>query len=265
MTEYVYNAPETLPPFITPTVATAPMGSGDLTFIISNAAGFPSPNFRIKIDNEIMLVTNVVSTTFTVSRGQEGTSAAAHLLGASVWGVITAGALNAWLTTSGVASFNTRTGTVTLTSSDVTTALTFTPYNATNPAGYIPNTNVAFLNAVETFTKTQSGAVHVLSVSGNAVAVDMSLSNNFSLTLQATTTQTLSNPSNAVAGTTGCITITQNATPSLLLLGSNYVTNDGTAPPTWAVSTTANAVNVLAYYVVDSTHIWIALVKNGVA
>lgn len=36
-----------------------------------------------------------------------------------------------------VASFNGRTGTVTLTSSDVTTALGYTPYNASNPAGYI--------------------------------------------------------------------------------------------------------------------------------
>jgi hypothetical protein len=37
----------------------------------------------------------------------------------------------------GVASFNTRTGAVTLTSGDVTTALGFTPYNATNPNSYI--------------------------------------------------------------------------------------------------------------------------------
>jgi len=38
---------------------------------------------------------------------------------------------------SGVTSFNTRTGAITLTSSDVTGALTFTPYNSTNPSGYI--------------------------------------------------------------------------------------------------------------------------------
>ena len=38
--------------------------------------------------------------------------------------------------TSGVATFNTRTGAVSLISADVTGALTFTPYNATNPAGY---------------------------------------------------------------------------------------------------------------------------------
>jgi hypothetical protein len=36
-----------------------------------------------------------------------------------------------------VNSFNTRTGAVTLQSSDVTTALGFTPYNSTNPSGYI--------------------------------------------------------------------------------------------------------------------------------
>jgi hypothetical protein len=40
---------------------------------------------------------------------------------------------------SGVVSFNTRTGGITLTSADVTTALTFTPYNATNPSGYTTN------------------------------------------------------------------------------------------------------------------------------
>jgi hypothetical protein len=39
-------------------------------------------------------------------------------------------------TASGVASFNTRIGAVVLNSTDVTTALTYTPYNATNPSGY---------------------------------------------------------------------------------------------------------------------------------
>ena len=37
----------------------------------------------------------------------------------------------------GVTSFNTRTGAITLSSSDVTTALGFTPYNSTNPSGYL--------------------------------------------------------------------------------------------------------------------------------
>jgi hypothetical protein len=42
----------------------------------------------------------------------------------------------------GVTSFNTRTGVVTLNSTDVTNALTFTPYNSTNPAGYQTATQV---------------------------------------------------------------------------------------------------------------------------
>lgn len=38
--------------------------------------------------------------------------------------------------TAGVGSFNTRIGAITLSGADVTTALAFTPYNATNPSGY---------------------------------------------------------------------------------------------------------------------------------
>lgn len=45
--------------------------------------------------------------------------------------------LSASGSTSGVSSFNTRTGAVTLSSTDVTTALGFTPYNASNPSNYI--------------------------------------------------------------------------------------------------------------------------------
>jgi hypothetical protein len=49
----------------------------------------------------------------------------------------TTGVLNIPQYVGGVTSFNTRTGAITLTSGDVTTALTFTPYNATNPSNYI--------------------------------------------------------------------------------------------------------------------------------
>lgn len=115
---------------------------------------------------------------------------------------------------------------------------------------------------VNTWTKAQIGSPVALSVSANAVAVDLSLGNNFSLTLQATTGQTLSNPTNAVAGQAGAITITQNGTPSTLAYGSNWKPIDGTTP---SVSTTASAVNVINYYVSSSTVIWYALNKGGVS
>lgn len=46
----------------------------------------------------------------------------------------------AWSIASGVTSFNTRTGAITLTSGDVTGALGFTPYNSSNPSGYVTST-----------------------------------------------------------------------------------------------------------------------------
>jgi hypothetical protein len=54
----------------------------------------------------------------------------------------------------GVASFNTRTGAITLSSADVTTALGFTPYNATNPSGYITSSALSSYLALSGGTTT---------------------------------------------------------------------------------------------------------------
>ena len=51
-------------------------------------------------------------------------------------GALVVQAADAVMTDSGVSSFNARTGAVTLESDDVMTALTYTPYNSTNPSGY---------------------------------------------------------------------------------------------------------------------------------
>lgn len=57
---------------------------------VASATGFPTDgNFRIRINDEILLVTAVSGTTFTVVRGQEGTSAAAHSNGDDVTHVLT--------------------------------------------------------------------------------------------------------------------------------------------------------------------------------
>jgi hypothetical protein len=75
-----------------------------------------------------------------------------------------------------VTSWNTRTGAVVLTSGDVTTALTYTPYNATNPSGYQTAANVTTALvpyaplASPTFTGTPTlptGAVGVTQTKGN--------------------------------------------------------------------------------------------------
>jgi hypothetical protein len=72
----------------------ATIAAGDTSLQVANAAVFPaSGNFRLVIDSEILLVTAVSSNTFTVSRAQEGTTAAPHNAGALVTHVLTAAAM----------------------------------------------------------------------------------------------------------------------------------------------------------------------------
>ena len=72
------------------------VGVGDTSIPVVSAAGFPSSSqFRIRIGNELLLVTGGAgTTTWTVTRGIETTSAAAHSLGDAVTQVLTAGVMN---------------------------------------------------------------------------------------------------------------------------------------------------------------------------
>lgn len=64
--------------------------AGDLTCVVASAAGWPAAPFAAVLDpgsltiEEVVQVTLVVGTTFTITRGFDGTTAAAHSLGATV-------------------------------------------------------------------------------------------------------------------------------------------------------------------------------------
>src|SRR5580700_11813144 len=65
------------------------------TIVVLANTGFPTAStgltqFRIAVDTELMLVTNMSSTSWTVTRGIEGSTAAAHNAGAGVYQVLTA-------------------------------------------------------------------------------------------------------------------------------------------------------------------------------
>ncbi len=61
---------------------------------VASSASFPSAgDFRVRIDSEILIVTAVSGTTWTVTRGAEGTTAASHSSGAAVTHVLTKGGL----------------------------------------------------------------------------------------------------------------------------------------------------------------------------
>lgn len=84
----------------------------------------------------------------------------------------------AWSIASGVTAFNTRTGAITLTSGDVTGALGYTPYNSTNPSGYITGITSGMVTTALGYTPynssnpsgyvTSSGSVNYATTAGTA-------------------------------------------------------------------------------------------------
>jgi hypothetical protein len=69
---------------------TGAITNSQTSFTIGNPSLFPPDGqFRIRIESELMLVTAVAGSSWTVTRGIEGTSAVSHDAGASIYGVLT--------------------------------------------------------------------------------------------------------------------------------------------------------------------------------
>ena len=102
--------------------------------------------------------------------------------------------------------------------------------------------NAAFLNVVQTFSKAQRSAVTPL-VDGATINADLSLSNDFSVTLGGNRTLTFTN---AVAGQSGTVFVKQDATGSRTLAYTGFKFYGGVAP---TLTTAANAIDHLHYKV----------------
>src|SRR5438128_3558891 len=88
------NAPVLSTPSAAWTTLNGAILAGDTSLIVASVASFPaSGQFRILISDELLLVTAIAGTTFTVTRGIEGTTAAAHADGASIYHTLTAASL----------------------------------------------------------------------------------------------------------------------------------------------------------------------------
>lgn len=127
----------------------------------------------------------------------------------------------------------------------------------TNGSGILGWTSVALLAAAQTFTAAQRGSVVALT-DGATITPDFSAGNNFSVTLAGN--RTLANPTNLTAGQAGTIVITQDGTGSrTLAYGGNWKFPGGTAP---TLTTTAAAVDVIAYYVESASRITARLISD---
>lgn len=146
-------------------------------------------------------------------------------------------------------------GTMALTGNITANGATISP----TELGYLDgaSSTVAGVGTVQSFTKAQRGTVVALT-DGATITPDFSLANNFSVTLGGN--RTLANPTNLTAGQHGVIVITQDGTGSrTLAYGSNFKFPNGTAP---TLTTTASAVDVLAYYCESSTRITARLIGD---
>ena len=115
----------------------------------------------------------------------------------------------------------------------------------------------ASLSAANTWTAGQRGAVTVLTA-GATVTPDFAVSNNFSLT--ANQNFTLANPSNLVAGQSGIVAITQDATGGRVISWGTYFKAAGGTKP--VLTTTANAVDYISYYVESATRIFVSITSD---
>ena len=112
-------------------------------------------------------------------------------------------------------------------------------------------------NGVITVKNSAVGEIDTLT-SASTITPDFAASNNFKVTLG--TNATLASPSNITAGQSGVIVVTQDGTGSrTLAYNSIYKFAGGTAP---TLTTTASAVDVLAYYVESSTRITVTSLLN---
>ena len=137
----------------------------------------------------------------------------------------------------------------TLAVTDPTADRTITLPNATGTVG--------LLSLAQTFTAAQRGSITSFSSSSGTATPNFALANNFSITLSENTT--LANPTNIVAGQSGCIFITQDSTARTLAFGTYWDFSGGNAP---TISTGSGAVDLLVYVVRTTTSIQAQLLTN---
>jgi hypothetical protein len=197
--------------------------------------------------------TATTAATLTTARAIQGV----NFDGSAAITVVTAGSgisvTGTAVANTGVLSVNGSTGVVTGLAPLASPTFTGT---VTIPAG-ASISGFAALGTAQSFTKAQRGTPVALTDAAT-VAVDLSLSNHYTLTLGGN--RTLGAPTNQTAGQSGVIVLSQDATGSrTLAFASVWKFPGGTAP---TLTTTANAVDVLAYYVESGTRITARLVGD---
>jgi hypothetical protein len=152
------------------------------------------------------------------------------------------------------------TSTQTVTVDDLATTGDLSSYVPTSAVGtsvQAYDADTAKTDVAQTFTAAQRGA-YVTLTDAATIATDLSLGNQFQVTLGGN--RTLGAPTNVVAGQSGVIRVVQDGTGSrTLAYNSVFKFPGGTAP---TLTTTANAVDLLAYHVESTTRIAVRFIGD---
>lgn len=124
-------------------------------------------------------MTKVISQVTAVLVQQSGSSISLTTNGSSGAATLVNGVLNIPIYTGGaggVLSFNTRTGSVTLTNGDVTTALGYVPYDSANPSGFISGITSLMVTAALGFTpyNATNPSGYISTIAGISAGGDLS-------------------------------------------------------------------------------------------
>jgi hypothetical protein len=130
--------------------------------------------------------------------------------------------------------------------------------DGTTQTGALSTANLATLTGAQTFTGGQRGSV-VTVVYATGIALNLSSGNNFEITLTGNTT--LQNPTNLVSGQAGVVTIIQSSGNNTMAFatGWQYPGGSGSVP---SLTTSSGAVDLLVYYVKDTSSVAYRLVQN---
>jgi hypothetical protein len=133
----------------------------------------------------------------------------------------------------------------------------YVPTSAIGTTVQAYNANNAVTDTAQTFTKAQRGA-YVTLTDAATIATDLSLGNQFQVVLGGS--RTLGAPTNVVAGQSGVIRVVQDGSGGrTLAFNSVFKFPGGTAP---TLTTTANAVDLLAYHCESTTRIAVRFIGD---
>jgi hypothetical protein len=234
----------------------------------SSATTAATPNFSFDGDadtglarlgaNELALVTGgTARLTFDSGGNAAFTGPVTIPAGSTVTGYLdTATASSTYQTQAGMSSYLTTASA----SSTYQTQAAMSGYLATSAIGTTVQSydaDTAKTDVAQTFTAAQRGA-YVTLTDAATIATDLSLGNQFQVTLGGN--RTLGAPTNVVAGQSGVIRVVQDGTGSrTLAYNSVFKFPGGTAP---TLTTTANAVDLLAYHCETTTRIAVRFIGD---